>query len=129
MSRTIHFEIHSSDPDRAAAFYTALFGWQIKKWDGPMEYWMIVTGPDSQPGINGGLVRRRGPAPKEGQCVNAFVCTINVPDLDAALQKLATLGGTIALPKMPVPTVGYLAYAKDTDDNIFRMMQPDPNAK
>jgi predicted enzyme related to lactoylglutathione lyase len=129
MSRPVHFEIHTENPDRAIAFYTTLFGWQFKKWDGPMEYWMIITGADPQPGINGGLVRRRGPAPAEGQAVNAFVNTIGVGDLDAALQKLTTLGGTIALPKMPIPTMGYLAYAKDTDGNLFGMMQPDPSAK
>src|SRR4051794_24820593 len=119
MSRTIHFEIHAENPNRASAFYTALFGWQIKKWEGPMEYWMIITGPNDQPGINGGLLRRRGPSPTEGQCVNAYVCTMNVADIDASLNKLATIGGTIALPKMPVPGVGYLAYAKDTEGNIF----------
>jgi predicted enzyme related to lactoylglutathione lyase len=129
MSRPVHFEIHTDNPDRAIAFYTTLFGWQFKKWEGPMEYWMIITGADPEPGINGGLVRRRGPAPVEGQCVNAFVNTIAVENLDASLQKLTTLGGTIALPKMPIPTVGYLAYAKDTDGNLFGMMQPDTNAK
>jgi predicted enzyme related to lactoylglutathione lyase len=30
---------------------------------------------------------------------------------------------------VPVPTVGYLAYAKDTEGNIFGMMQMDANAK
>jgi predicted enzyme related to lactoylglutathione lyase len=129
MSRPIHFEIHAENPERAVTFYSSLFGWQIKKWDGPMEYWMIVTGNDSQPGINGGMVRRRGPAPTEGQCVNAYVCTIGVENLDQSLQKLTSLGGTIALPKMPVPGVGYLAYGKDTEGNIFGMMQPDADAK
>jgi predicted enzyme related to lactoylglutathione lyase len=129
MSRPVHFEIHTENPERAVAFYSALFGWQFKKWDGPMEYWMIITGADPQPGINGGLVRRRGPAPTDGQSVNAFVNTIGVGDLDATLQKLTALGGTIALPKMPIPTMGYLAYAKDTDGNLFGMMQPDASAK
>jgi len=129
MSRTIHFEIHAEDPDRAAAFYTKLFGWQIKKWDGPMEYWMIVTGPDAQPGINGGLMRRRGPSPADMQAVNAYVCTMGVVNLDDSLTLLGTLGGTIAVPKMPVPGLGWLAYAKDTEGNIFGMMQPDPTAK
>jgi len=129
MSRTIHFEIHAEDPDRAAAFYTKLFGWQIKKWDGPMEYWMIVTGPDAQPGINGGLMRRRGPGPADTQAVNAFVCTMGVADLDASLVTLGTIGGVIAVPKMPIPGMGWLAYAKDTEGNLFGMMQPDPTAK
>jgi predicted enzyme related to lactoylglutathione lyase len=30
---------------------------------------------------------------------------------------------------MPIPGLGWLAYYKDTEGNIFGMMQPDPNAK
>jgi predicted enzyme related to lactoylglutathione lyase len=45
------------------------------------------------------------------------------------LAKSGKLGGTVALPKMPVPGVGWLAYAKDTEGNIFGMMQSDPGAK
>ena len=47
MSRVIHFEIHADNPERAIAFYSGLFGWQFKKWEGPMLYWLITTGPDS----------------------------------------------------------------------------------
>ena len=37
-------------------------------------------------------------------------------------------GGTVAVPKMPIPTMGWLAYCKDTEGNIFGMMQMDPAA-
>ena len=60
MPRVVHFEIHASDPERAVNFYKTLFDWQFQKWEGPMEYWMVITGPDGQPGINGGLLRRQG---------------------------------------------------------------------
>ena len=40
-----------------------------------------------------------------------------------------SLGGTIALAKMPIPEFGWLAYAKDTEGNIFGMMQADAAAK
>jgi predicted enzyme related to lactoylglutathione lyase len=42
---------------------------------------------------------------------------------------VAELGGSIAMPKMPVPTVGWLAYGKDTEGNLFGFMQFDPEAK
>lgn len=129
MGRVVHFEIHAEDPDRASKFYSELFGWTITKWDGPMEYWMIVTGAATEMGINGGLVRRRGPSPTPGQCVNAYVCTIGVGDLDADLAKAQSLGATIALPKMPIPGVGWLAYVHDTEGNIIGMMQPDAIVK
>ena len=55
MPRVVHFEIHAADPERAVNFYQTLFGWTFQKWEGPMDYWLIVTGPDDQRGINGGL--------------------------------------------------------------------------
>jgi predicted enzyme related to lactoylglutathione lyase len=129
MPRVVHFEIHAADCAKAAKFYTDLFGWAITKWDGPMEYWLIKTGEDGTRGINGGLVQRRGPAPAEGQPVNSYMNTVDVPNLDEYLAKAQKLGATVALPKMPVPGVGWLAYIKDLDGNILGMMQSDPTAK
>src|SRR5215218_5316190 len=129
MSRVIHFEIHADDPERAAGFYRELFGWQITKWDGPMEYWMVVTGSDPVPGINGGLMKRMGPPPADMAAVNAYVCTVDVPDLDASLATVGRLGGPVVVPRMAIPGLGWLAYAKDTEGNIFGLMQSDPAAK
>ena len=38
-------------------------------------------------------------------------------------------GGTIAVPKMAVPGVGWLVYFKDTEGNIIGAMENDPDAK
>lgn len=128
MARIIHFEIHAENPDRAVAFYQKLLGWEFAKWDGPMDYWMISTGDAAQPGINGGLVRRMGPGPAEMQAVNAYVCTAGVEQLDPLVALAPTIGGSIALPKMPIPGIGWLAYIKDTEGNILGLMQADPSA-
>jgi predicted enzyme related to lactoylglutathione lyase len=127
MPRVVHFEIHAENPERAVKFYTQLFGWAITNWSGG-EYWLINTG-ETQPGINGGLLRRRGPAPADGQPVNAFVCTVDVPAVDEYVAKATAGGGTIALPKMAVPGIGWLAYVKDTEGNILGLMQMDKAAK
>ena len=42
--------------------------------------------------------------------------------------KAVAAGGTVAVPKMPIPTMGWLAYCKDTEGNLFGMMQMDPKA-
>ena len=126
MPRVVHFEIHAGDPDRAVNFYKTLFGWNFQKWEGPMEYWMVMTGPDDQPGINGGLVRRQGEI--DGQAVIAYVCTVDVSDVDASLKTALANGAEVAVPKMPIPGVGWLVYCKDTEGNIFGMLQNDPNA-
>jgi len=127
VSRVVHFEIHAGDCQRAIAFYTALFGWEFTKWDSGMEYWVIKTGPSSEPGIDGGLLPRRGEI--DGQAVIAYVCTIEVKSVDESLVKIASLGGKVVAPKMALPAVGWLAYARDTEGNTFGVMQPDPTAK
>lgn len=38
-------------------------------------------------------------------------------------------GGTMALPKMPIPGVDWQAYVKDPDENILGLHRPDPGAK
>ena len=58
-----------------------------------------------------------------------FTTDTKPANLDVYVDKALKNGGTIALPKMPIPTVGWLAYCKDTEGNIFGMMQMDPNAK
>jgi predicted enzyme related to lactoylglutathione lyase len=128
MGRVVHFEIHASDPERLVPFYTQLFGWRITKVEG-MDYWLLSTGQEGTPGIDGGLVRRPGggpPAP--GQSVNAFVCTVDVADCAATVEEAKSLGATVALPRMAVGGVGWLAYLLDPDGNTFGVMQSDPSA-
>ena len=126
MPRVIHFEVHAENPERAIKFYREVLGWEFTKWDGPQAYWVIRTGPDNQPGINGGLIQRRGEI--DGQAVLAYVCTVDTLALDECVKKAQGSGGTVVVPKMPIPGVGWLVYCKDTEGNIFGMMQADPKA-
>lgn len=128
MPRPVHFEIHTGDPERAIAFYSSVFGWSFAEW-GPGEppYWLIKTGEEGA-GIDGGLIRRMGPPPDKGQPVNAYVCTVDVPDLDRYVAAAKAAGAEVALEKMAVPGVGWLAYVADPEGNILGMMQADPKA-
>ena len=122
MPRIVHFDIPSDSPERAQKFYQDVFGWKFYKWDGPMEYWMIRTGDDNQPGINGGLARRM-----PGQI--GMTNTVDVPSLDEYTAKIQSNGGQVLIPRMPIPGVGYFATCMDTEGNIFGMIQMDQNAK
>lgn len=121
MLRVVHFELPVDDPERAVRFYQAVFGWKIEKWEGPQDYWLVTTGPDTEPGINGALARR-----SDG--IQMTQNTVEVPSLDEAIAKVVDNGGTIIYPKSPIPGVGYLAYCKDTEGNIFGMMESDTSA-
>jgi predicted enzyme related to lactoylglutathione lyase len=59
---------------------------------------------------------------------NAFVITVDVDNLDASMVKAQGGGAVLCVPKMAIPGVGWLAYFKDPDGNIFGMMQMDASA-
>ncbi|HXI03355.1 MAG TPA: VOC family protein [Candidatus Saccharimonadales bacterium] len=121
MPRVIHFEIPAESPDRIQGFYSGVFGWKFTKWEGPVDYWLITTGKEGQPGIDGGMGRKQAPM---GPCN-----TIDVPSLDEFVAKVERAGGAIVAPKMAIPGVGWLAYARDPEGNTFGMMQADAAAK
>ena len=50
MPRIVHFDISVSEPEKAIEYYSEVFGWEIMKWGGPMDYWLVTTGPDGEPG-------------------------------------------------------------------------------
>jgi uncharacterized protein len=131
MSRVVHFEIQADDIERAKAFYAAVFAWSFQDWGEATgsAYWGIVTGPDEQPGINGGLLQRPAPVPASGQGTNGFVCTMAVGDYDATERRILDAGGQVTLPKMALTGMAWQGYYLDTEGNTFGIHQPDPEAK
>jgi predicted enzyme related to lactoylglutathione lyase len=135
MPRPVHFEIHATDPAAVQAFYETVFGSRFSQW-GDVPYWLINTGdgdpmsgvPHTEPGLDGGMVPRQGGPAQDGQPVNAWVVTVDVPDCQEYLDRAVAAGGTVALPRNAMPGVGWLAYFKDPDGNLVGLMQPDPNA-
>jgi predicted enzyme related to lactoylglutathione lyase len=59
---------------------------------------------------------------------NAFVITVDVENLDASMAEAQGGAAMLCVPKMAIPGVGWLAYFKDPDGNIFGMMQMDAGA-
>jgi predicted enzyme related to lactoylglutathione lyase len=121
MPRVVHFEIPSDDPGRAVAFYEQAFGWEINRWEGQSDYWLITTGKEGEPGIDGAIMRRE----EQKTTVN----TIDVPSYEEFAQRVEESGGKILTPKMAIPGVGYHSYCMDTEGNVFGIMQDDPTAK
>ena len=123
MSRVIHFEIQADDINRAKDFYEKTFGWKIgqmmTKEKGGMDYWGLTTGPDGTPGINGGMYQRPMDNP-----LHTYDCTLNVEDIDKAMEAVRANGGNIQGEKMEIPGVGWFARAIDTEGNKFGIIQP-----
>jgi predicted enzyme related to lactoylglutathione lyase len=116
MSRVVHFEIPADDPARAAKFYEEVFGWKIDKWEGPFDYWLITTGENEEPGINGAIMTK-----EMGEMVRN---TIGVDSFDKYAEKIEKKGGKMVTEKMSIPGIGVMAAFQDTEGNISVIMEP-----
>ncbi len=97
--RVVHFEVPFEDGDRARSFYKEAFGWNISQMP-EMSYTVVSSGPTSDQGmpsepgfINGGMFE------KDSYGVATPVITVEVDNIDAALEKVAGLGGSTVVPK------------------------------
>ena len=120
MNRFTHFELVSDDLEKTAAFYRDVFGWKVEKWDGPVDYWLVTSGDNGSPGINGGLMPAGGP-------FSGTVNTIEVDDIDAAIARVKAHGGKIVFEKDVIPGVGYQAYFQDNAGIVVGLHQADPS--
>jgi uncharacterized protein len=86
----VHFEVVGKDGDRLRSYYTELFGWEINA-DNPMNYGIVQREGNTSPegvGIGGGV--GQGPEGYSGH----VTFYIEVPDVEAALAKAESLGGS-----------------------------------
>lgn len=121
-SRVTHFEIPYDDAARAKSFYQKAFGWQIV--DMPeYGYTMVSTGPadpsgmPAEPGFIGG-----GMSPRSDSVKHPMI-TVDVTDIDAAIDSVTTAGGSIVAAKQQVGDMGFVAYVADTESNIMGLWQ------
>jgi uncharacterized protein len=86
----VHFEIVGKDADKLQGYYSELFGWEIDA-DNPMRYGIVQRETNVTAngiGIGGGV----GPGPDGYPGHVTFY--VEVPDVEAALAKAESLGGS-----------------------------------
>ncbi len=119
MDSVVHFEVPADDLARAKKFYTESFGWELQ--DMPeMSYVMATTFKKGQPvsdmpAINGGM-------PKRG-VLTAPSFSINVANIDAAMEKVKAAGGVIVPGKTAVGKMWFMEYCKDSEGNVLSLWQ------
>jgi predicted enzyme related to lactoylglutathione lyase len=114
------FGITADDVDRARRFYEQAFGWRFEPW-GPPGFYLIHTGDEKDPGVQGLLHKRREPV--NGTGMTGFECTIGVDNIDQTIAAIETAGGKIVMAKFHIPTVGTGVYLSDTEGNFVGAMQ------
>jgi predicted enzyme related to lactoylglutathione lyase len=119
MPQFVHIDIAADDPRRAVDFFAKVFGWSVQKLEGPVPYWLFGPSLSSKgkSAIGAGVARRE-------EAWQSVTPTIDVPSADEYADKIMAAGGAIVRPKTLIPGVGHLVTFKDTEGNVFAILEP-----
>lgn len=106
-----HVEFSTDNVERSAAFYEALFGWNVERKQtlNNRPYFSFET-PE---GVSGGIIESIKYPPGAG----GTLVFILVEDMDATLEKAVELGGSVAVEKSPSTSGGSWAIFDDPYGN------------
>jgi len=110
-----YLELHTPDPAKAKAFYGQLFSWRFEDLQIPgMQYSMIKTGGELQGGVR---------TPDGPKAPTLWLAYLTVEDLDAAVAKARSLGGSILKERTEVANEGFFAVIADPTGAVFAIWQ------
>ena len=115
----IHFEIIGQDREKLQSYYSELFGWELDT-DNPMGYGLVQRDGNINSdgiGIGGGV--GGGPDGYEGH-VTFYV---EVPDVEAAMVKAESLGGTRVMGPDEVMEGLEIAQFKDPEGHTIGLVK------
>jgi predicted enzyme related to lactoylglutathione lyase len=110
-------ELITSDPAAAAAFYGAVFGWNVHDADEAMGGYRVVAVGDN--GVGGIMAPPPGAPPMPPH----WGSYVTVDNIDTTLARCAELGGKTLVPAMDVPTVGRMAVIQDPQGAALNVIQ------
>jgi predicted enzyme related to lactoylglutathione lyase len=126
MNPVVHFELPYENRERIARFYEAAFGWQLQMLGPEMGHYVLATTAvtDARPGapagaINGGFFEKKADWPAQYPSI-----VISVPDVRAAMERIAKAGGEVLGEPMDIPGVGSYVSFLDTERNRVGVLQP-----
>src|SRR6266849_4646604 len=118
--RFVWHELVSTNPDRAARFYSTVVGWKVQKYEHDPSYrlWMTAGVP------MGGLMRLSEEA-RRGGTASHWMPYIAVPDVDATVRQAEALGARVRVAPLDIPP-GRLATLADPQGATFSLFRPAP---
>jgi predicted enzyme related to lactoylglutathione lyase len=115
----VHFEVVGSDAKKLQSYYSELFGWEIDS-NNPMNYGLVSREANLSPegiGIGGGI--GAGPEGYAGH-VTFYV---GVPDVEAALAKAESLGGSRVMGPETVMDMVELGLFNDPEGHLVGVVK------
>lgn len=107
-------DIGSPDIEKAATFYSGLFGWECP------------PGPEEAGGYRVAMLKGRpvaGIGPQQMPGPPVWASYMNVDDADAIVGKVTENGGQVFAPPMDVMTLGRMAFFADPQGAVFGVWQ------
>jgi hypothetical protein len=116
----VHFEVIGKDAKKLQNFYGKLFDWQFQVMP-EMNYGMVetsATGDKTGKGsIDGGVGQSQHGAP------NHVTFYAQVPDLQATLKKVESMGGKTVVPVTEIPNMVTFALFQDPEGNVVGIVK------
>lgn len=118
----VHFEILGKDADKTQSYYAELFGWKVEPlpFENPTQYGTVQRDGNTNGdgiGIGGGI----GQAPDGYDGHVTFY--VEVPDVEAALAKAESLGGSRMMGPDQVPGGPVIGLFRDPDGNTVGVVK------
>jgi predicted enzyme related to lactoylglutathione lyase len=110
--QVVHWEIQSKAPERLHSFYGEVFEWKIDA-NNPMNYGMVASG--GRDGIDGGIGGSMGPT-------SQVLVYVNVPNINAALDRINASGGRTIMPRTDVGPV-IMGIFQDPEGNTLGLVE------
>src|SRR5258708_1628716 len=114
----VHVELNRPDPDKAKAFYSNLFQWQLEEIPNSAvpsgTYTIVRVGT----GTGGGIMKQVPGGP------SGWLAYVAVEDIHAATQKAKTLGGKIMKDATEVPGKGGLRFLQEPTGATLGPLKP-----
>jgi uncharacterized protein len=116
----VHFEVIGKDGEKLRSYYSELFDWKIDA-DNEMNYGVVSREENLAPdgtGIGGGIAQ--GPDGYEGH----VMFYVGVPDVEAALAKAESLGGTRIMGPETIMGSMVLGHFTDPEGHLIGLVTP-----
>jgi uncharacterized protein len=112
----VWYDLMTTDTEAAKAFYTEVVGWSTQEWEEGLEepYTMLVAGDEPF----GGLML----LPEEARAMGApphWLAYVSLHDVDATLEQVRALGGTVLAGPIDIPKVGRFAIFADPQGAVL----------
>jgi uncharacterized protein len=121
--RFMWYELMTTDPKAAKAFYAEVVGWRVREAAPAMAYSLFLAGEQPVCGLTDLPIEARAAGIKPH-----WIGYVGVDDVDAAAARIVQLGGTVHVPPTDVPDISRFSVAADPQTAtfaLFKWQNPD----